>query len=55
MQDLADKILQALNENWKVDPDVSRLIQDEYDIREMARQQEALYLKLASAPTPTVH
>jgi len=46
-QDFADKILQALEENWKVDSDLSRQIQHEYDIREMLHRQEELYLKLA--------
>jgi glycosyltransferase involved in cell wall biosynthesis len=50
-EDFAEKILTALDENWKVDPDLSQEIQHEYDIREMVRQQEALYLKLASVPT----
>jgi len=46
-KDFAEKILKALDERWTVDPDFSRKIQHEYDIREMVRQQEALYLKLA--------
>lgn len=54
-QDFADKILKALKEGWKVDPDLSRQIQHEFDIREMVRQQEELYLKLMkpiSTPQP---
>jgi L-malate glycosyltransferase len=47
-QDFAEKIIRALNEEWQVDPDLSREIQHEFDIRDMVRQQEALYLKLAS-------
>ncbi|MCI0602899.1 glycosyltransferase family 4 protein [bacterium] len=47
-QDFAEKILTALDEEWKVDSDLSRVIQHEFDIREMVRQQESLYLKLAS-------
>ncbi len=50
-QDFADKMMQALDENWKVDPGLSRQIQHEFDIREMVRQQEALYLKLSTATT----
>lgn len=49
-QDFADKILQAFDDEWKVDPDFAREIQHEYDIREMLRQQEALYTKLTSNP-----
>jgi glycosyltransferase involved in cell wall biosynthesis len=45
-QDFADKIEKALDEGWKVDPEFSRQIQLEFDIREMVHQQEALYLKL---------
>ena len=51
-QDFADKILKALDENWKVEPELSQQIQHEFDIREMVRQQEALYLKLTSVNTP---
>jgi glycosyltransferase involved in cell wall biosynthesis len=51
-EDFAEKIMKALDENWKVDPELSQQIQHEYDIREMVRQQEALYLKLASLTTP---
>lgn len=47
-EDFAEKILVALKEDWKVDPELSRQIQHEYDIREMVRQEEALYLKLCS-------
>jgi glycosyltransferase involved in cell wall biosynthesis len=48
-QDFAEKILRALKEDWKVDPELSRQIQHEYDIREMVRQEEALYLRLMAA------
>ena len=48
-EDFAEKILQALDEEWKVDPDLSRQIQHEYDIREMVHQEEALYLKLTKS------
>ena len=51
-QDFAEKIMRALDEKWKVDPELSQQIQHEYDIREMVRQQEALYLKLVSQSTP---
>ena len=51
-QDFADKIIRAFDEEWKVDPDLSRQIQHEYDIREMLRQQEALYAQLASVAVP---
>jgi glycosyltransferase involved in cell wall biosynthesis len=47
-EDFAQKILQALDEEWKVDPELSRQIQHEYDIREMLHQEEAVYLKLTS-------
>ncbi len=47
-EDFAEKILKALDEEWKVDEDFSRVIQHEFDIREMVRQQESLYLKLAA-------
>jgi glycosyltransferase involved in cell wall biosynthesis len=47
-QDFADKIMKALDEKWRVDPELSRQIQHDFDIREMVRLQEALYLKLAS-------
>jgi glycosyltransferase involved in cell wall biosynthesis len=43
----AEKILTALDDKWKVDPELSREVQHDYDIREMVRQQEALYLNLA--------
>ena len=47
-RDFADKIVQALKENLKVDPALSRQLQHEFDIREMVRLQEELYLKLAA-------
>src|SRR5262249_43539292 len=54
-EDFAKKILRALKEDWKVDPRLSRQIQYEFDIRETLRQQEALYLQLASnIPVKTV-
>lgn len=46
--DFARKILQALDENWKVDPDTSRQFAIEFDIRNMVRKQEELYLNLSS-------
>jgi glycosyltransferase involved in cell wall biosynthesis len=46
VEDFAEKIIRALKENWKVDPDLSRQIQHEFDIREMVRKQEELYLQL---------
>ena len=51
-EDFAEKIMKALDENWRVEPELSRQIQHEYDIREMVRQQEALYLKLTTLTTP---
>ncbi len=48
-EDFAEKILQALEKHWTVDPELSRRIQHEFDIREMVRRQETLYLELASA------
>jgi len=51
-KDFAEKILTALDEEWEVDPELSRNIQHEYDIREMVHQQEALYLKLSVKNTP---
>jgi glycosyltransferase involved in cell wall biosynthesis len=47
-EDFARKVLKALEDNWRVDPDLSRQIQHEYDIREMIRSLEELYLNLAS-------
>ena len=48
-QDFADKIMRAIVENWKVNPDISQKIQHEFDIREMVHQLETLYLQLSSA------
>jgi glycosyltransferase involved in cell wall biosynthesis len=45
-QNFAEKIVRALKEDWEVDPDLSRQIQHDFDIREMVRQQEELYLQL---------
>jgi glycosyltransferase involved in cell wall biosynthesis len=53
-QDFADKIVEALKEGWKVDPELSRQIQHEFDIREMVRKQEELYLKLLKPAAPRV-
>lgn len=53
-QDFADKIVEALKEKWKVDPELSRQIQHEFDIREMVRKQEELYLKLLKPVAPGV-
>jgi glycosyltransferase involved in cell wall biosynthesis len=47
-EDFAAKVLLALEEEWRVDPELSRQVQLEYDIRELLRQEEAIYLKLAS-------
>lgn len=44
--DFAEKILQALDEDWSVDPELSRQIQHNFDIRDMVRKQEELYLHL---------
>ncbi len=41
--------MQALDEEWTVDPELSQQIQHEYDIREMVHQEEALYLKLTKS------
>lgn len=48
-QDFADKILQQLDAGRRVDEELSRQIQHEYDIREMIRNLEATYLEQASA------
>ena len=48
-QDFAEKILQVINDGYQVDSEFSRQIQHEYDIREMVRHLETLYLQLASA------
>ncbi len=45
-EDFAEKILRALKEGWEVDPDLSRQVQHDFDIRQMVRQQEELYLQL---------
>jgi glycosyltransferase involved in cell wall biosynthesis len=47
-EDFARKILQALEQNWKVDPTASREFAAEFDIRNMVRKQEELYLNLSS-------
>jgi glycosyltransferase involved in cell wall biosynthesis len=47
-EDFAEKVLQSLEEEWSVDPELSRQIQLEYDIRETLRQEEAIYLKFLS-------
>ena len=47
-EDFAEKILQVLDDDFHVEPDLSRQIQHEYDIREMVRHLEALYLRVAS-------
>lgn len=44
--DFAEKILEALEDDWTVDPEFSRQIQHDFDIREMVRKQEELYLQL---------
>jgi len=54
-RDFAAKIVQALKENWKVDPVLSRQLQHEFDIREMVHLQEELYLKLATASVVGAH
>ena len=48
-QDFAEKILDVLETGRKVDEDLSRQIQYEYDIRETVRHHESLYLELAAA------
>jgi glycosyltransferase involved in cell wall biosynthesis len=52
-EDFAEKVIRALEEDWKVDPELSRQIQLEYDIREMLRQEEAIYLKLRTDSSPS--
>jgi len=47
-KDFARKIRKALDQNWTVDPALSRKIQYEYDIRELVRKYEAIYLNLAN-------
>lgn len=47
-KDFAEKILTALDDRWTVDEELSRNVQHEYDIREMIRQLESVYLKLAA-------
>jgi glycosyltransferase involved in cell wall biosynthesis len=47
-KDFADKIIQALNGHWQVDPSVRDKMESEFNIDEMVRRQEDLYLKLAS-------
>ncbi|MCI0612632.1 glycosyltransferase family 4 protein, partial [bacterium] len=53
-KDFAEKIVDALKDGWEVDPELSRQIQHEFDIREMVRQQEDLYLKLIKPVAPGV-
>jgi glycosyltransferase involved in cell wall biosynthesis len=53
-QDFAEKIVDALKDGWEVDPELSRQIQHEFDIREMVHQQEDLYLTLLKSATPGV-
>lgn len=53
-QDFAEKIVEALKEDWQVDQELSRQIQHDFDIREMVHQQEDLYLELSQALTPRV-
>jgi glycosyltransferase involved in cell wall biosynthesis len=50
-QDFAEKIVEALKENWEVDPEFSRQVQHDFDIREMVHQQEDLYIELSQAVT----
>ena len=52
-QEFADKMVRAIDGEWRVDPELSQEIQHEYDIREMVRQQEALYSKMAATATVT--
>jgi len=47
-RDFADKIIQALDSHWQVDPSVRDKMETEFGIDKMVRQQEDLYLKLAS-------
>jgi glycosyltransferase involved in cell wall biosynthesis len=53
-EDFAEKILMALAAGRNVDEELSRQIQHEYDIREMIRHMEALYLDLASFVPPAL-
>lgn len=53
-QDFAEKIVEALKEDWQVDQELSRQIQHDFDIREMVHQQEDLYLELSQSLTPRV-
>lgn len=46
-RDFADKILELLTHSPKVDPEIRDKISREFDIDEMVRTQEKLYLKLA--------
>lgn len=48
-EDFAEKILTVIEAGRKVDEDLSRQIQYEYDIRETVRHHESLYLELAAA------
>lgn len=47
-EDFAGKILKVLDDDFHVDEEFSRQIQHDYDIREMVRHLEALYLQVAS-------
>ena len=53
-QDFAEKIVDALKDGWEVDPELSRQVQHDFDIREMVHQQEDLYLELSKAVVPGV-
>jgi len=44
--DFAEKIIQALTENWHVAPEIAKRIQDEFDIDKMVTAQQELYLNL---------
>jgi glycosyltransferase involved in cell wall biosynthesis len=51
VQDFAEKIVEALKDDWQVDPELSRQVQHDFDIREMVHQQEDLYIELSQAVT----
>jgi glycosyltransferase involved in cell wall biosynthesis len=53
-QDFAEKIVDALKDDWQVDQELSRQIQHDFDIREMVHQQEDLYIELSQARIPRV-
>jgi len=48
-EQFAEKISTALDRRWKVDPELSRQMQYEFDIRETLRQEEDVYIKLCNA------